>query len=126
MSIITTDFADLYWTEKQKNDALLKRAEKAEQALADYQLGCELNAAAFCEMKNRAERVEEEKQAETIRGMEITATLNAESLRLVAKLDALRKAAEDMLSTYRHDSKTVLVSAERQEAWIAALKGAEL
>jgi hypothetical protein len=35
----------------------------------------------------------------------------------------LRTALADAISTYRTDDKTVLVSVERIEAWIAALNG---
>ena len=37
------------------------------------------------------------------------------------KIGRLTVALKDAISTYRNDDKTVLVSAERQEAWIAAL-----
>jgi hypothetical protein len=37
------------------------------------------------------------------------------------KIGRLTVALKDAISTYRDDDKTVLVSAERQEAWIAAL-----
>lgn len=37
--------------------------------------------------------------------------------------DRLKLALADAISTFREDDKTTLVSAERQEAWIAAMKG---
>lgn len=37
----------------------------------------------------------------------------------------LRLALADAISTFREDDKTTIVSEERQEAWIAALKGTE-
>ena len=38
----------------------------------------------------------------------------------------LSRALGDAISTYRHDDKETLVTAERQEAWIAALKANSL
>ncbi len=49
------------------------------------------------------------------------AQLRADLAALRAKLATLLTAAEDMLSTYRHDDKTVVVTAERQEAWQQAV-----
>ena len=40
------------------------------------------------------------------------------------RLESLDRALRDAISTYQPD-KTILVSAERQEAWIAALNGKE-
>jgi ethanolamine ammonia-lyase large subunit len=45
---------------------------------------------------------------------------------LTMRLRGAATALKDAISTYRHDDKTVLVSAERQEAWIAALKRCDL
>ena len=39
-----------------------------------------------------------------------------------ATIESLQRALEDAIATYPHDGKTVLVSAERQEAWIKALE----
>jgi hypothetical protein len=45
----------------------------------------------------------------------------SEMSRQSEKIGRLTVALKDAISTYRNDDKTVLVSAERQEAWIAAL-----
>lgn len=42
--------------------------------------------------------------------------------RIVRHRESLKRALADAISTYRNDDKTVLVSAERQEAWMAALQ----
>lgn len=45
------------------------------------------------------------------------------SVQLLIQSNAeLSRALGDAISTYRHDDNTTLVTAERQEAWIAALK----
>jgi hypothetical protein len=43
-------------------------------------------------------------------------------LDLIQSNAELSRALGDAISTYRHDDKETLVTAERQEAWIAALK----
>jgi hypothetical protein len=48
-------------------------------------------------------------------------SLERENTQLRARVAALETAARDMLSTYREDGLTVLVSAERQEAWQAVI-----
>lgn len=40
-------------------------------------------------------------------------------LDLLEKLEAAKVLINDMLSTYRTDGKTTLITTERQEAWIA-------
>ena len=39
------------------------------------------------------------------------------------RIEVLERALRDCLSTYRTDELEVIVTAERQEAWIAALRG---
>jgi len=39
------------------------------------------------------------------------------------RIEVLERALRDCLSTYRSDTVEVIVTAERQEAWIAALRG---
>ena len=39
------------------------------------------------------------------------------------RIEVLERALRDCLSTYRTDEIEVIVTAERQEAWIAALRG---
>ena len=41
---------------------------------------------------------------------------------LIHAKEELARALSDAISTYRHDDKTTLVTAERQEAWAYALK----
>lgn len=43
--------------------------------------------------------------------------------RLESRVEQLTTALKDAISTYDPDRKETLVTAERQEAWIAALKG---
>lgn len=39
------------------------------------------------------------------------------------RIEELERALRDCLSTYRTDELEVIVTAERQEAWLAALRG---
>ena len=55
------------------------------------------------------------------RGEGIIRARESEMSRQSEKIGRLTVALKDAISTYRKDDKTVLVSAERQEAWIAAL-----
>lgn len=43
--------------------------------------------------------------------------------KLESRVEQLTTALEDAISTYDPDRKETLVTAERQEAWISALKG---
>ena len=50
-------------------------------------------------------------------------TLHAISVAQAERIEVLERALRDCLSTYRTDELEVIVTAERQEAWIAALRG---
>ena len=50
-------------------------------------------------------------------------TLHAIAVAQAGRIEVLERALRDCLSTYRTDELEVIVTAERQEAWIAALRG---
>lgn len=49
--------------------------------------------------------------------------LHAIAVAQAERIEVLERALRDCLSTYRSDTLEVLVTAERQEAWLAALRG---
>lgn len=50
-------------------------------------------------------------------------SLHAIAVAQAERIEVLERALRDCLSTYRTDTVEVLVTAERQEAWLAALHG---
>ena len=49
--------------------------------------------------------------------------LHAIAVAQAERIEELEHALRDCLSTYRTDSVEVIVTEERQEAWVAALRG---
>ena len=49
--------------------------------------------------------------------------LHAIAVAQAERIEVLERALRDCLSTYRTDELEVIVTAERQDAWIAALRG---
>ena len=49
--------------------------------------------------------------------------LHAIAVAQAERIEVLERALRDCLSTYRTDELEVIVTAERQEAWLAALRG---
>ena len=49
--------------------------------------------------------------------------LHAIAVAQAERIEVLERALRDCLSTYRTDELEVIVTEERQEAWIAALRG---
>ena len=49
--------------------------------------------------------------------------LHAIAVAQAERIEELERALRDCISTYRSDTVEVIVTAERQEAWLAALRG---
>ena len=49
--------------------------------------------------------------------------LHAITVAQAERIEELERALRDCLSTYRTDTLEVIVTEERQEAWLAALRG---
>ena len=49
--------------------------------------------------------------------------LHAITVAQAERIEELERALRDCLSTYRSDTLEVIVTEERQEAWLAALRG---
>ena len=49
--------------------------------------------------------------------------LHAIAVAQAERIEVLERALRDCLSTYRSDTLEVIVTEERQEAWLAALRG---
>ena len=52
-------------------------------------------------------------------------TLHAIAVAQAERIEVLERALRDCLSTYRSDTLEVIVTEERQEAWLAALRGCD-